>query len=192
MKRAWGILIIVALVAILLLMLLSPSKIKLPKRAVQPELVLRQIKVVKEQERDGDELYLTLSARVAGESPEYSRIPAKPDHWLSRQIDLVKDVSLWSKPILEGQSVTLVIELNEQDAEPLNSDDLLGIMRVQLNNEKGSLVIHWDHPDKKGLDAPKKQASQMVDRFSQGTGKVETYELDNDGAHYEVYLSVKN
>jgi hypothetical protein len=191
MKRVLGILITVAVIAILLFMVVSSPKNKLTEGAVKPELVLNRIKVVKEQDRNGDELYLTLSARVAGESTEYMRIPAKPDHWLSRQIDLVTNVSLWSEPIADGQSITLVIELNEQDAEPLNPDDLLGIMRVQLKNEKGSLTVHWDIPNRTGIDAPKKLAGQVADTFSQESGKIEKFDLDNDGAHYEVYLSVK-
>ncbi len=190
MKRVLGILIIVAVVAISLFMFVSSPRNKQAEGAVKPELVLNQIKVVtkQEQEADGDELYLTLSAR---EGAEFTRIPAKPDHWLSRQIDSIKNVSLWSKPIAEGESVTLVIELNEQDAEPMNPDDLLGIMRVQLKNEKGSLTVHWDIPNRSGIDAPKKMDGELADTMSQESGKVQKFDLVNDGAHYEVYLSVK-
>ena len=191
MKRVLGILIIVAVIAISLFMVVSSPKNKLTNGAVKPELVLNQIKVMKEQEGDGDELYLTLSARVAGESTEYMRIPAKPGHWLSQQIDLVKNVSLWSEPLAEGQSVTVKIELNEGDAAPLNAEDLLGIMRVQLKNEKGSLTVHWDITNRTGIDAPKKRAGLVAETLSQESGKVQKFDMDNDGAHYEVYLSVK-
>lgn len=191
MKRVFGILIIVVVaIGVSLFMVVSSPEKNLTKGAIKPQLVLNQIKVEKQQERDGDELYLTLGARVDGESIQYIRIPAKPDHWLSRQIELVKNVSLWSEPLAEGQAVTVNIELNEADAEPLNPDDLLGIMRVRLKNEKGSLTVYWDIPNRTGIDAPKKRAGQPADTFSQEPGKVGKFDLYNDGAHYEVYLSV--
>lgn len=190
MKRIVGILMIVAVIVISVLMVVSKPKKELSEGAIQPELILNKIKVLNAQERDGDELYLTLNARLSGEFPEYMRIPAKPTHWLSSQMDSVEDVRLWSGPIVEGSSAIVVIELNEQDAEPLNPDDLLGVMRVRLKNEKGSLSVEWDVPNRSGIDAPKKLIRQGSDTVVQEVGKTRKFNLDNNGAHYEVFLSV--
>lgn len=192
MKRILWTLIIVAVIAVSLYAVSLPPKKNLAQGVIKPELILNQIKVGGEQEHDGDELFLTLNSRVSGGVIEYQRIPAKPGHWLSRQIDEVKNVSLWSAPLADGQSATVNIELNDEDAEPLDPDDLLGLMRVELKNEKGSLVVHWDIPQRTGIDAPKKREGEVADTFSEESGHVVKFLLNNDGSYYEVHLSVKH
>lgn len=191
MKRKLGVIIGVAVVIIVAFMFLSPPEQQQHKHAIRPALILHQIKVKKESERFGDELYVTLNARIGGKFPEYIRIPAKPDHWLSRQIDLVKDVKLWSDSIAEGASAIIIIELNEQDAEPLIPDDLLGVMRVKLKNEKGSLKVDWDIPNLTGVNVPKKVSGQLPDTTEKESSQIQKFDLNNEGGSYEVYLSVK-
>lgn len=192
MKRVLGMLIIVIVVIAVSMYAFSlqPQKNGV-EGSITPKLILNQIKMVGEQERDGDELFLTLHSHVSGGVMEYQRIPAKPGHWLSRQINEVKNISLWSLPITEGQSATINIELNDEDAEPLDPDDLLGLMRVELKNEKGSLVVHWDIPSRTGIDAPRKRVGEKEDTVSEESANVAKFLLNNDGANYEVYLSVK-
>ncbi len=192
MKRALGILVVLIVIGILAFWYLPSFKITRAKPyEVTPELFLKEIKVLQAQESAGDELYLTISIRRPGLPAEYIRVPERPDHWLSRQLDLVKDIQLWSEPIANGETVTLMIELNEQDAEPLNPDDLLGIMRVKIKNTKGSLDVHWDIPNWDGVHSSKKSHGSVTDTVAPESGSVEKFDLKNDGAHYEMYLMLK-
>lgn len=192
MKRILAALFAVGVIAIALYASVLPSKNNLSLKSIKPVLILSQIKALTEQESStGDELYLTLNARVSGGVIEYKRIPAKPGHWLSRHIDEVKQVNLWSQPLTEGQIATVNIELNDEDAEPFNPDDLLGLMLVQLKNEKGQLVVHWEIPHRTGVTAPNKLESDVPDTVTEESDHVQKFDLNNDGAHYQVYLSVK-
>lgn len=192
MKRILAALIAVGVIAIALYASVLPSKNNLSLKSIKPELILNQIKALKEQEsRTGDELFLTLNACVSGGVIEYKRIPAKPGHWLSRHIDEVKKISLWSQSLTEGQIATINIELNDEDAEPFNPDDLLGVVQVQLKNENGELVVHWDIPHRTGMAAPNKLESDVPDTMTEEPDHVQKFDLNNDGAHYQVYLSVK-
>lgn len=157
--------------------------------SIKPELVLDKIKLVKAQERAGDELYFTLSARVGNKPTKYIRIPVKPEHWLSGKIDAVKKVHLWSEPLVDGQSVTIIVELNEQDSgSPLDPDDLLGVMRVKLKNDRGILHVLWDIPNQTGVNAPKKMAGEAADTHIAGSHHAHKFDLQNDEAHYEVHM----
>ncbi len=192
MKRFFGV-ILVCLVVLFATWAFSPLKHTSSvgySQTIKPELILNQITLKHPQEKDGDELYLTLSARVAKKPTEYFRIPEKPMHWLSRQIGLVKDVNLWSDSIADGQSVTLIIELNEQDALPLNPDDLLGIVRVKLKNEKGVLQFNWDIPNSPAAHFPEKRSGELITPIKE-PGSIERFDFESDGAKYEVYLSLK-
>lgn len=159
--------------------------------SIKPELVLDKIRLVKTQERDGDELYFTLSARVGNKPTKYIRIPVKPEHWLSGKISTVKKVHLWSEPLVDGQSVTVIVELNEQDSGgPLDPDDLLGVMRVKLKNEHGELRVLWDIPNQTGENAAKKTAGETADTHAVEPHHTHKFDLQNNEAHYEVHMSM--
>ncbi len=188
MKRIFGV-IVVGVLSVSIVFSASAASTK--DLTIKPELMLDQIKLIKAQESDGDELYFTLSARVGNKPTEYIRIPVKPEHWLSGKIEAVNKIHLWSEPLVEGQSVTIIVELNEQDsAGPLNPDDLLGVMRVKLKNEKGLLQASWDIPNQTGVNAPKKLAGEPADTHAPEAHHVHKFDLQNDGSHYEVHMSM--
>ena len=188
MKRIFGAIV----VGVLWTSMAFPvSKDSRKDLTIKPELLLDKIRLINAQEHDGDELYFTLSARVGNKPTEYIRIPVKPEHWLSGKIGAVKKVHLWSEPLAEGQSVTIIVELNEQDAgSALDPDDLLGVMRVKLKNEKGFLRLSWDIPNQTGVNAPKKTAGEAANNHSPEPHHIHKFDLQNDGGHYEVHMSM--
>ncbi len=192
MKRGLGI--FAGVIAIGVLVFLYSSSLKINggnAYQVNPELILKQLTVLKEQEFGGDEIYITLNVRRSGFPVEYIRIPQRPDHWLSRQIDLVKDIHLWSAPVIDGETVTIMVELNEQNMEPMNPDDLLGMMRVKIKNEKGKLDVHWDVPNQWGNEHSKKLADSGAETKVRVSSHVEKFDFQNEDAHYEMYLMLK-
>lgn len=186
MKRIFGIAFIVVLGGLLLFMTVPASKVVSRASDVTPELVLDKVKVISTQEKHGDELYITLSVRDPQTPTQYFRIPEAPDHWLSEKIDEIKHVNLWSKPIASGQSVIVLVELNEQDATPLDPDDLIGVIRVRLLNDNGTLKVRWELPNQKASVGAQTNAVGVSK-----SGLQEKFVLENQGGQYEMYLSVK-
>lgn len=137
-----------------------------------PILMLDHIRALQTHEKGGDELYLTLSIRPNGSTPtEYTRIPSMPDHWVSSLMNKVQPIELWSKPLAEGESVVIGLELDEYNSyEP---DDFLGLIRIKIANQHGKLVIQW--------------GSNTVD----SNAMKHQFNLKENGANYEVQLSVK-
>lgn len=182
MKRIVGFLLIGAL-SVSVALAVSHKKIDKdhPPQVIKPTLSIDHITLMNGQERDGDELYITLSARSKNRPTKYVRIPEAPDHWLSALINQTKEVPLWSESLNDGESIILVLELNEQDSLVLNPDDLLGVMQVKLTNQEGALNIEWEMPNR-------------VDHHVVVSGKqksIHQFDLQKNDAHYDVYLSLK-
>ncbi len=143
--------------------------------ALQPILMMDHVDVIKATERDGDELYFDIAVYQGNQPTQYLRIPAKPMNWPSGVMDKVKKIILWSQPLQSGQAITLIVSLLDSDGSVLNPDDLIGSMRVDLKNEKGSLQTRWSMPNH---------------TESLGTKNMQKFELLG-GGQYDVYLSLK-
>lgn len=150
------------------------------EKSLNLELLLNKVKVVKAQEIDGDELYFTTSVYRKNESTVYSRIPEKPAYFNPLMIKKAANLSLWSGDLTQGQSVAVVISLNELDQMLLDPDELIGSMRVIIQNDKGSLKTRWSIPNR--MEGPETIAGQK--------GDIQKFDLFGPNGHYEVYLSL--
>ena len=72
---------------------------------------LKKLELVKEQERDGDELYISVTEFPKKGTPKTYQIPNSPSHWLSRHLDGVKDVPLWSTQLKSCTDTQVVFSL---------------------------------------------------------------------------------
>jgi hypothetical protein len=147
---------------------------------LQPKLVLSHMSVVKEQESNSDELYFDIKINRRHHSAQYIRIPKGPDHWSSHRLNKLEDIPLWSEPLGLGESIILIVSLIESDGSTLNPDDLIGLVRVKLTNEKGHLKSDWTMPNQ--LDGVLKRVNEW--------GPIKKIDLIGGAAHYQVYLSV--
>lgn len=181
MKRVMGAILVGAL-SISLVFSASANIIKnaVEGSVIKPVFTLDHIKLINQQEADGDELYVTLSVRSKDKPTVYTRTPEKPEHWLSKLIAKVQKVQLWSEPLAEGDSVILFLELNEEDSMILNPDDLIGLVEVKLTNKQGQLQAEWAMPNRTTF--PMKVVGAR--------GDIQKFDLQQDNAHYEIYLSV--
>lgn len=136
------------------------------------------MKVLKEGEWFGDNLYFDISILRVNQPTQYIRIPEFPLSWPSSRLNTIKSTMLWSDSLKNGQKVILIVSLMDQDSKPLNPDDVIGLVRVELKNEKGDLHALWSMPNQKS--APVIGAIRAVEKF----------ELSNVHGHYEVYLSL--
>ncbi|AHE66938.1 hypothetical protein [Legionella oakridgensis] len=148
-------------------------------QTIQPSLNLNQIKMIKGGEALGDDLYFDISILKANQPTQYLRVPKYPLYWPSTELASLKSVPLWSESLKNGQKIILIISLIDQDAKPMNPDDVIGVIRVELHNEHGHLQARWSMPNQK--EGP----------IVSSTGSVQKFELSNNAyGHYEVLLSL--
>ena len=76
-----------------------------PQNIVEPKIILNHIETVEEHELSGDELYIDVETMLPNRDRKFTRIPKRPHAWSSKQIDRVKKVTVWSRPIESGKSV---------------------------------------------------------------------------------------
>lgn len=146
-----------------------------------PKLILNRLKVEQTQDVNRDEIYVDLSVFKPNSKKEYFRIPKAPYHWNSDRIDNVKLVELWSETLKEGETINIIISFIDEDARPLNPDDLIGSIRLRIRNVNGKLHSKWSVPNR--ADGP--------DVVEGKAGQVQKFSLYDRKARYEVYLSLK-
>lgn len=150
---------------------------KKPVHTTPVILTLEDIQVIKTAAHlSGDEIYVNITEYSSIDKPAMHRIPDYPSHWLSKYIDKVKDITLWQKPIQDGESVELIISVVESDAPPWDVDDLIGSVKLKVYIEKGKLEQEWSIPNK---------------AIVKSEGEKGHFVLTGDGAEYKISLKLK-
>ncbi len=107
------------------------------------EVILGSIEQVKTTENMGDELYIGITEYYSDGNSEYRRIPEYPIRWTSKSLRALKNISLWSGELEDGETVELVFSLIEMDVAPWNIDDLIGTVKLKIKNENGKVRSDW-------------------------------------------------
>lgn len=110
---------------------------------------LGEIKSIKSSEKSGDELYFSVTSYVKKSKPTFTRVPMFPVHWMTKHLEKVKDVILWSGTLAVGESRQVVLSLVEQDVQPWDVDDHLGSVKVTFANKGGEIKKQWSVPNYK-------------------------------------------
>lgn len=160
----------------------ADNKAESKKTTLKPALILNHLKPVKLNEKSGDELYMDIGVYRAQKQGRFYRIPKFPKNWPSSHLDKIKKITLWSEPVKAGERVILIVSLLEQDITPMNPDDLIGSMRVDMKNEDGVLSVQWSIPNR---------STGPVTILGEH-GNIERFELLSDKGEYEAYLSLKS
>ncbi len=148
--------------------------------SIQPEIKLNHIAPVEHGETNADELYFDVTVLDQNNKRRFFRIPEAPMHWSSKRIEQFKNISLWRGTLIEGQKVVLIFALMEADGSPINPDDLIGTIRVQLMNESGVLKAKWTIPNR--TTGP----TTIVGKY----GEIQEFLLTSDDGSYKVYLEL--
>ncbi|GGI86395.1 hypothetical protein [Legionella impletisoli] len=148
---------------------------------LKPSIILTHIDTVRAHEQGGDELYFDVSVIRANQPREFFRIPKHPIHWPSLLSSKIKEVILWSEPIQPNETVILLLALMDEDPTPINPDDLIGLIRVELKNKNGQLQVHWTIPNR----------SVGPVTIAGKKGDIQKFELFGEHGQYDVYLSLK-
>ena len=120
-------------------------------------LRLEKIKVIKSEEKNGDELFFSVTeipktpafGKQPFELPRHFQIPSYPTHWLSAHLQKVTDIILWKKTMKTCEPMDVLVSLVEQDNIPWDMNDLLGSFELKLRCERGQLTTEWVIPDTK-------------------------------------------
>ena len=141
---------------------------------------LKKIVVEALSEKHGDELYFSVTKYSNKKESTQKRIPMFPTHWLSKNLDTIKNIKLWEDTIQKDEAVQLIISLIEHDSPPWDLDDHIGSVKVTLVNKKGKLKIDWSIPnlsDQTEVTKLKKNSPSFI--------------LKGDGGRYKVIFDVK-
>jgi hypothetical protein len=161
------------LTAILFFCSVSPLQ---AKQMEQYSIKLDSLKAIKQQERLGDELYVSISEFTQGSEPRHYQIPAYPAHWVSKYLNQINHLTIWQRPLNQCESTDVVISLVEEDFGPWSNEDLIGSVRLHIRCDNGKMTTHWDIPNKK-ITTPV-------------NGKPNVFTFSGNNAKYEATFSV--
>lgn len=156
------------------------SMVVLPAQAAdEMKLVLKLDSIEKKdvQEERGDELYFNITEYSSVDAARHYQVPDFPTHWLSPYLENVKDVSLWKKSLIDGESVELIVSLVERDVPPWNVDDLLGSVKLKLKWENNKLQKQWSIPNEEN--------TSFIDN------ETNEFAFTGDDGNYHLKLHVK-
>jgi hypothetical protein len=164
---------------LLLALILLGAATALHAKAIQPTVYASQIKMLRTNDKFGDELYFFITEyHPDGRSRQYT-VPHYPAHWVSKSLPRMKNIKLWSQPLDEGQSVVVVFELMEQDAPPFDVNESIGSTEIRLANQKGQLTVEWNQLRAGSLMPSDKQVGkQHQNKKNVYTGAGAAYEVD--------------
>lgn len=135
---------------ILVLSLVSFIAVARPQ-AVEVKLI--DIELIKPSERDGDELFFSISEYPSKGNPRMFRVPMFPLNWKSRNVKDLTNVTLWKGVVDDESSVLLIFSLLEQDVALIDVDDHIGSAQLKVVNKNGKIIKTWGQP--KFKDQPK-------------------------------------
>lgn len=140
-------------------------------------LTVANMQASKQQETKADELYFDIAEYTQKGLQQFYRVPEKPIHLLSTHLKKVNNFNLWHNTLKNGESTEVIISLIEEDYSPWDLDDLIGVVKLKIKNEKGKLVTAWSMPNttNQGLVLTSKKGE--LRRFVLTDGKAK-YQVD--------------
>ncbi|MBS0358469.1 MAG: hypothetical protein JSS53_04295 [Proteobacteria bacterium] len=147
MKRVLGIAILFIILPIFIFAKTGHHK-PIAEKNIQTTLYLDSIDAIKVSEKNGDDLYINITAYPSqGKNYDYN-IPTPPMYWMSKETPRIKKLKLWEGTLKPGQSIMILLSLIDQDFEPWNTDDLIGDISIRLKNQNGELLSDWHWPNR--------------------------------------------
>lgn len=153
------------------------------KNALPIRLFVDALKVEKTSEDKTDELYFSVTVYPSGSHPYHFRLPTFPNYWLSNHVDQIKSLKMWEANLEENQSVMVIISLIEHDAPPWDNDDLIGTMKLNIKNDKGSLVHEWVKPNQ--------DDDQAVSQTQDAKSLKHEFKLSGDQSLYSIVIRLE-
>ena len=110
---------------------------------LRPAIQLDSITAVKQTEKGGDEIYVGIAEFNSNGKNRYYTIPQSPVYWPAQGLNQISNFQLWQGKLPAGGATEVVISLIEQDTPPWDLDDLIGVVKVKMVNDKGTIHYEW-------------------------------------------------
>lgn len=108
-----------------------------------PSIVLESIAPIHTTEKSGDEVYINITEYLPNGKTKSTNIPMPPIAWSSKNLTEIKDLTLWQGKLAKGESANVIMTFIEQDNPPLDPDDLLGVVQLNIINTQQGLKTSW-------------------------------------------------
>lgn len=92
---------------------------------------------------DPSRFYFSISVFPSNSSASELRVPEYPLHWLAADLPHLKNCKLWQGTVENNSSVTVVLSLMDQKIPLLETDDLFGVIQVEIDNINGKIISYW-------------------------------------------------
>lgn len=140
---------------------------------------LTSIEKIQASEQHGDELYFAITEYSSHGDATHTRVPSYPQRWLSKELEMVKDANLWEAVLESGESLEVILSLIEMDVAPWNVDDLVGTVKLRIQNKDGIIRSDWINN------------KRQVKAFGAMNKISKEFHLKRDDAIYKVILTLK-
>ena len=120
-----------------------------------PTLYIDKI-ICKSTNEKVDELYFEITETNISQketSLNYYRVPTFPLFWKSDLLAAISTIPIWNGLLQEMNKISLSISMYEQDLPPLDPDDKLGEITIQLSRNNDQLLVKWQIPNTIAISA---------------------------------------
>jgi hypothetical protein len=133
-----------------------------------------------------DKIFIHITEYSNIEEPTEYRLPTYPKHWLTKELGKLKDIVLWQGRLKNLENKSLVVSLVDHDNPPLDSNEPLGSVRLNLTNDayKG-IISNWEDAD---FDEPIK--IEKITDLDSASGYT-TFKLTNEKNEYILNFFTK-
>ena len=117
--------------------------------AGEKTIIIKLDKIVLEKlnEDSGDELYFSVAKYSNKNKSSLVRIPEFPTYWRSKDLNVLKNITLIEQKVAVGEEIQFILSLIEADALPLDPDNHIGSIQLNISNNGGSLIQQWKQPN---------------------------------------------
>ncbi len=151
------------------------------EQSLHPALYVESIQAKQQNEKHGDEIYFAIAVYSKDKNSFYT-VPEQPISTPAKALEKINNVKLWDGELAVGDSIELVVTLVEHDHPPWNTDDTIGVAKIQITNQGGVLKSKWE--------APSKNSEQRVVPAS--AGEIHSFVFTGNRSAYEVDYQLKN
>jgi len=166
-------------------------------KPIKVSLYLQNIKAIKLNEQSKDEIYFSIAEFSSDKNNRIYTMPGFATqkhrylsgiyptgtsgqfvlHWSSNYLRKLQHEKLWSRNLEDKQTVEIFLTVVEHDAQPWDLDDVIGAIKIRINNQNGKIISKWRFlSDEKSIlltSSKDKSGRRMGYSFQGGNSKYE-------------------
>ncbi len=128
---------------------------------LRPAIQLDSITPVKLTEKYSDEIYVAVSEFNSSGKNRYYTIPQSPVYWPGNGVSQISNFQLWQGKLPAGSATEVIVSLIERDTPPWSLDDLIGVVKIKMENKAGKIKYEW-YQDGKLISTQKTEVDVLL------------------------------